>query len=79
MALILPGIPREAGTASEHARTLRERGRGEGAAAAANDFPVHQCLQVGISSLSLFCLGCQDAQGCSLCSVAATTLCLDLC
>lgn len=56
MALILPGIPREARTASEHARTLGERGRGEGAAAAANDFPVHQCLQVGISSLSLFAL-----------------------
>ena len=56
MALILPGVSREAGTASEHARPLGERGRGEGAAAPANDFPVYQCLQVGISSLSLFAL-----------------------
>lgn len=56
LALILPGIPREAGTASEHARTLGKRGRGEGAAAPANDFPVYQCLQVGISLLSLFAL-----------------------
>lgn len=52
----MPGIPREAGTASEYARTLRERGRGEGAAAPANDFPIHQCLQVGTSLLSLFTL-----------------------
>lgn len=56
MALILPGIPREAGTASEYARTLGECGRGEGAAAPTNDFPIYQCLQVSISFLSLFAL-----------------------
>ena len=56
MAVIWPGIPREAGTASEYAGTLGERGRGEGAAAPANDFPVHQCLQVGPSLLCLFAL-----------------------
>lgn len=44
MALILPGVPREAGTASEYAGTLGERSRGEGATAPADDFPVHQCL-----------------------------------
>lgn len=56
MALIWPGVPREAGTASEYAGTLGERGRGEGAEAPANDFPVHQCLQVGTSLLRLFAL-----------------------
>lgn len=56
MALILPGVPREAGAASEYARTLGECGRGEGATAPANDFPVHQCLQVGTSLLFLFAL-----------------------
>lgn len=56
MALIWPGIPREAGTSSKHAGTLRECGRGEGAAAPANDFPIYQCLQVGTSLFYLFAL-----------------------
>lgn len=42
-----PGVPREAGAAPEHARTLGKCGRGEGAAASADDLPVHQRLQVG--------------------------------
>ena len=56
MALILPGVPGEAGAASEYAGTLGECGRGEGATAPANDIPVHQCLQVGTLLLSLFAL-----------------------
>ena len=56
MALILPGVPREAGAASEYAGIVGERGRGEGATAPANDFPVHQCFQVGTFLLSLFTL-----------------------
>lgn len=44
-----PGVSREAGATPEHARALGERGRGEGAAASADDLPVHQCLQVGTS------------------------------
>lgn len=56
MAVIWPGIPREAGTASEYAGTPGERGRGEGATAPVNDFPVYQCLQVGTSLLCLFAL-----------------------
>lgn len=56
MALVWPGIPREAGTASEYAGTVGERSRGEGAAAPVNDFPIHQCLQVGPSVFCLFAL-----------------------
>lgn len=56
MALILPGVPGEAGAASEYAGTVGECSRGEGATAPANDFPVHQCLQVGTFLLSLFTL-----------------------
>ena len=56
MALILPGVPGEAGAASVYAGTLGDCGRGEGATAPANDFPVHQRLQVGTLFLSLFAL-----------------------
>lgn len=46
MALLLPGVPGEAGAASEYAGTLGNVAE-EGATAPAHDFPVHQCLQVG--------------------------------
>lgn len=46
---LVPGVPREAGATPEHARALGECGRGEGAAASADDLSVHQRLQVGTS------------------------------